>query len=380
MTSPSTSLHINITWEFSKMNTSNLVRCLFSGALTVLLLSACAGKPLVPYSTDTAPLVLLPATQAGVADDRARFREIFCAVMEDHGQELPDYRPCEEALVRVGDEPQPGGATVDLGPTQGNYLIATVPGLGWDCFEEWLEGGNPNLNHVAQFGYESVTLDVDGLSSSGNNARQIRDGLSALPENESGRPIILVGYSKGVPDILRAIVDYPEISARVVAVVSIAGAVGGSPLANPAKQSQANILINVPGATCDKGDGGAIESLRPEVRKNWLANNVLPDHIKYYSVITYPEPDRMSSGLKSNYKKLAKIDSRNDGSVIFYDQIIPGSTITAFANADHFAIVIPIGRSHEFIGSTIIDKNDFPREAFFEALLRYVEEDLASQL
>ena len=47
------------------MNTSNPFRCLFSGALTVLLLSACAGKPLVPYSTDTEPLVLLPANQAG---------------------------------------------------------------------------------------------------------------------------------------------------------------------------------------------------------------------------------------------------------------------------------------------------------------------------
>lgn len=121
------------------MNTSNLVRCLFSGALTVLLLSACAGKPLVPYSTDTEPLVLLPANQAGVADDRARFREIFCAVMGDHGQDLPDYRPSEEALVRVGDEPQAGGSPVYLGSSQSDLLVATVPGLGWDCFEEWLK-------------------------------------------------------------------------------------------------------------------------------------------------------------------------------------------------------------------------------------------------
>ena len=121
------------------MNTSNPVRCLFSGALTVLLLSACAGKPLVPYSTDTEPLVLLPANQAGVADDRARFREIFCAVMGDHGQDLPDYRPSEEALVRVGDEPQAGGSPVYLGSSQSDLLVATVPGLGWDCFEEWLK-------------------------------------------------------------------------------------------------------------------------------------------------------------------------------------------------------------------------------------------------
>jgi pimeloyl-ACP methyl ester carboxylesterase len=361
------------------MNTANLVRQLLSGALAVLLLGACTGKPLIPYSTDTAPMVLLPATQAGVADDRARFREIFCAVMEDHGQELPDYRPCEEALVRVGVEPQPGGAPVYLGPTQGNFLIATVPGLGWDCFEEWLESESTSQKHLAQFGYEAFMLDVDGLSSSANNARQIRDAVTTLPEDRSNRPIILVGYSKGAPDILRAVVDYPEVSERVVAVISIAGAVGGSPLANPASQSQANILIKVPGATCDEGDGGAVKSLRPSVRRNWLANNVLPDHIRYYSVITYPEPDRMSSGLKSNYRKLGEIDSRNDSQVIFYDQIIPGSTIVAYANADHWAMAVAIARSHEFISSTMINKNDFPREAFFEALLRYVEEDLANQ-
>ncbi len=165
----------------------------------------------------------------------------------------------------------------------------------------------------------------------------------------------------------------------MVAVVSIAGAVGGSPLANPATQSQANILINVPGSTCEKGDGGAIESLRPTVRKNWLAKNVLPDHIRYYSVVSYPEPEQVSSGLKSNYRKLGKVDTRNDGSVIFYDQVIPGSTIVAFVNADHFVIVIPIARTHEFLSSTIINKNDFPREAFFEALLRYVDEDLTGQ-
>jgi pimeloyl-ACP methyl ester carboxylesterase len=361
------------------MRTSNLNTCLLSGALAVLLLTACTGKPLIPYSADTAPMVLLPATQAGVADDRARFREIFCAVMEDHGQDLPDYRSCEEALVRVGDEPQPGGLPVDLGPTQGDFLIGVVPGLGSDCFEKWLESESTGLKHVTQFGYEAFMLDVDGLSSSAKNARQIRDIVTALPEEESNRPIILVGYSKGAPDILRTVVDYPEVSERVVAVVSIAGAVGGSPLANPAKQSQANMLINVPGATCDKGDGGAIESLRPKTRKNWLAKNMLPKHIKYYSVVSYPEPDRVSSGLKSNYRKLGEIDSRNDGSVIFYDQIIPGSTIIAFANADHFAIVIPIARSHEFLSATIINKNDFPREVLFEALLRYVEEDLANQ-
>ena len=38
-----------------------------------------------PFSTDTPPLVLGPAAQAGVVDKRARFREIYCAVLEARG-------------------------------------------------------------------------------------------------------------------------------------------------------------------------------------------------------------------------------------------------------------------------------------------------------
>ena len=68
------------------------------------VLAGCAA-PLIPYSADTPPLVVVPAAQAGVQDKRARFREIFCAVLEARKAELPDYRPCDEALTRVGVEP-----------------------------------------------------------------------------------------------------------------------------------------------------------------------------------------------------------------------------------------------------------------------------------
>ena len=30
------------------------------------------------------------------------------------------------------------------------------------------------------------------------------------------------------------------------------------------------------------------------------------------------------------------------------------------------------------IGGTLVNRNDYPREAFMEALLRYIEEDLAA--
>jgi hypothetical protein len=172
-------------------------------------------------------------------------------------------------------------------------------------------------------------------------------------------------------------VQYPEIHARVAAVVSVAGAIGGSALANDASQSQAELLTHWPKSDCDPGDGKAVESLRPDVRKAWLAEHPLPQDLRYYSVVTLPDANRVSTVIRSSYKKLAKIDARNDSQVIYYDQIVPGSTLVAFINADHWAVGVPINRSHPAIGRSLTNHNDYPREALLEAVLRFVEEDLA---
>ena len=69
-------------------------------------------------------------------------------------------------------------------------------------------------------------------------------------------------------------------------------------------------------------------------------------------------------------------DIRNDTQVIAFDQIVPGSTLLALVNADHWAIAVAVARSHPLIGGTVINRNDYPREALLEALLRYLEETL----
>ena len=363
-----------------KRMTRNLRRWHFKQLLIIFIctaiLVACAGKPLSPYTTDTTPMILLPISKAGIRDDRGRFREIYCAVLDDHGQELPDYRPCETALTRVGIEPAPSGQEVNLGFSRQNFLVAIVPGFGWECFEGWLESENAGANHVAKFGYEVIQLKVDGLSGTENNARQISEQIAKLPPEQAGKPLILLGYSKGAPDILQAVVDYPELAEKVVAVIAAAGAVGGSALANGAEQSQANILTKIPKSDCSEGDGGAVHDMRPATRQNWLAENSLPKHISYYSVATFPDPEHISSVLKSSYKKLGKVDARNDSQLVFYDQLIPTSTLVAYVNADHWALAVPIARTHSFVASAFTTKNEYPREALLEAILRYVEDDL----
>ena len=344
----------------------------------ILVLGGCASKPLMPYTTDTTPLVLAPAIQSDKQDKRGRFREIFCAVLEARKDSVPDYRPCDEALTTVGNELPGTGKPVNLGPSQGRLVTLFVAGVGWNCFSDWLELKNTIQTHVSQFGYDVAALSVDSLSSSTHNARQIRDAIIAMPQEGTPPDLVLIGYSKGAPDILEAVVNHPEIQDRVAAVVSIAGSVGGSPLANDATQSQLNMLQHFPGAKCQPGDEGALESMRPATRKAWLAENPLPEGIPYYSLITFPEPGRISSLLRGTYRKLGRVDARNDSQVIFYDQFIPDSALVGYLNADHWAPAVPIARTHNIVGEVLVDQNAYPREALYEALLRFIEEDLQS--
>ena len=77
------------------------------------------------------------------------------------------------------------------------------------------------------------------------------------------------------------------------------------------------------------------------------------------------------------YRKLARIDGRNDSQMVFYDQVIPGSDLMGYVNADHWAIAVPIARSHATIGAVFVTQNAYPREALMEAMLRFIEEDLS---
>ena len=113
------------------------------------------------------------------------------------------------------------------------------------------------------------------------------------------------------------------------------------------------------------------------MRKRWLATHSLPGTIRYYSIITYPDAGHISSILKSSYDKLSQVDSRNDSQMIFYGQVVPGSVLLGYVNADHWAVAVPVNRNHPFIASHFVDKNAFPREVLAEAIARFVEEDLS---
>jgi hypothetical protein len=341
------------------------------------VLAACAGPPRIPWSATLEPW---PEAELGAPDwidGRAGFRNLFCTINRTRGAELPDHRPCEQTLLRV--EPEPPIAELDLvlEPSTSGLRALLVPGVAFACVRAWLDEDQAGPRHAESQGFEVGLVPVEGLSSSARNAMFVRDAILAQPADAG--PLVLIGYSKGANDILETLFRYPEAAARVSAVVAYAGAVRGSPLAEAFDPNTFNQVRHLPGADCDGGDGGALESLRPEVRAARLEAHALPAHIRTYSVVGFPEPDRVSAGLRHSWKKLGRLrDARNDSQLVYYDQIIPGSTVLAFANADHWAMAVPVARHHDLPALVYATDNDFPREVMLEAILRTVDTDLAA--
>ena len=339
-----------------------------------LAIAGCVGQPLLDDGAATPPLVLAPARQAGIVDGRGRFREIFCALTADHGADLPDHRPCDQALHHLLDEAPASGREVNLGRSDAGLRLVIVPGLGEQCFGEIAKPLRFAAHHVKQLGYKVSWIDVDGLSSSERNAAEIRDAILGM-DDASGRPIVLLGYSKGGTDVLEAAAD-PAVGARVAAVVTLAGAVNGSPLADKTPDVLPELFAWLPDTDCGRGDGRALDSLRRGHRMSWLASHRLSPAICFYSLVSFTERSQVSALLRAFYDDLSLIDPRNDGQLIYYDQIIPGSTLLGYLNGDHWAVAVPIARDHPVAAPLVIDHNAFPREIMLEAILKYVEEDL----
>jgi hypothetical protein len=193
-------------------------------------------------------------------------------------------------------------------------------------------------------------------------------------EDTPDQPIVLLGYSKGATDVLEAAAD-PLVAMRTAAVVSLSGSVNGSPLADRASSALLDALAVIPGLDCEAGDRGGLNSLRRSTRLAWLVAQRPSRDIRYYSLVSFTSRDQVSSVLRSSYDDLSLIDPRNDSQMLFYDQILPGSTLLGYLNADHWAIALPIARDGGLL-QLLVDQNAFPREVLLEAILKQIEEDL----
>lgn len=331
-------------------------------------LTSCAAPLLAYKASEMPPLQLAVVGQPSFQDGRARFREILCELAAREGQPGVD---CEKLLVRLAAEPS-SQEPAPLPSHDPRLRILLVPGGFAECFKDapLFPEAQPRLKAA---GYSVSTIPVSGRSSSAYNAWRIAVTVARTPLPPDGR-LVLLGYSKGITDILEFLVQYPSLAARVHAVVSIAGSVNGSPLANrftPLYEAADDWVLR----NCPPGDRNVAMELKRELRLNWLARHRLPSHIRYFSLGTIAPEAEVARAMMLTDDSLRYVDPLRDGQLIFYDQLLPGSTLLGYMRADHWAVALPL-QEHWHVLATNGAGTHFPRGLLLEALMLHLSEAL----
>jgi len=301
-------------------------------------------------------------------DSRALFAHRFFQIAQARGLDLtvdPLFHQSNELAIdqQILLEPY------DINPTDRHTLI--VPGLLGNSLRALIAPLVCARERLTVKGYNLKVAWVSGRSGCDKNAKQLREHVLQIADR-SGQPVNIIGYSKGCADALHMLGNHDDTHEAVAALVSYAGVVHGTPLAESVPNWVNTLLRYLPVPGEQFGDGLAIDDLTYRRRSQWLIDHPIPTSIRIASISASPTPALVSRVLKGNYKRLALMDPNNDSQVIAQDAIIPDSELLAVANADHWAIALPIAERHQLLSKLLVDKNAFPRDVLIQTTIDHL--------
>ncbi|MGB3427286.1 MAG: hypothetical protein WBA53_03835 [Burkholderiaceae bacterium] len=314
------------------------------------------------------PVVLSTIEAAGIRDLRAEYRAATCARLPANGP------ACEDVLLRLRGEGEVAAPKMAADLPR-RYRVVFVPGLFSDCFDRYARPFDDSRRALEAEGFSVDYFRVPGRGTSAGNASRLAEHFSSLPDDE--RPLIVFAYSKGLPDVLEFVVGYPEAAAPIAAIVGVAGAANGSPLADDLNAAYRRLGSAFPLPDCEPGSGDEIRDLRRDVRLEWWRTHRTALKLPVFALVAAPRPEQVSPGTRASYKRLARIETRNDGRLLAQDQVVPGGYLLGYVNADHWAIAIPL--SDAFPSWSALFRDGVPRTALVRAAIEVVAETLAAQ-
>jgi len=328
-------------------------------------------------------------------DERVRFRRILARVVEER-KASPDWRPVEGILHDLGDgAPAVEASGITKAPPRIGVIL--VSGVLWECvsdaalpFGSGLHGLPDECNshdrsyladydYLKEAGVNAEVLEVvrvQGIATSERNAGRVIEALERWRHVEF--PVVIVSYSKGVPDTLAALLELGDRTpSNLRAVVSVAGVVSGSPLGDWLDTFRFWISLLPHPCRCKRVDKDFLYSITRRRCRPWLKDNwaKMPKHVSFSSLAVFEEPQDMHWFLRLLYARLVKEAPRNDSHVPIEDQVFPGGRLLGYVRADHWSCILPFNRSSRSFWNTLLRHNNaFPREIVFEAILRYLGE------
>ena len=309
-------------------------------------------------------ILVMSLAQSG-SDRSADFASLFCSVLSSEHPDGGDWGDCSHYLN--GAAP---GKQAELGTLASKYRVLILPGFLSSCVST-----TPALKQASEHLQKEHGLDVDYLqlpnASSADNGKLIADFLKS--HTDDARKYIVIGYSKGAPDFQEGVAHDSAAAAHVAAFVSLAGAVGGSPVADalPAMIQRYTKSLNL--GTCQGDISQAARSLRRDLRHEFLVSH--PDPVvPTYSIAAISDKDTTSKMLMEAWQMLSAYDTNQDSQLTKQDAVVPGSTFLGTARADHLAVALAFEQSGQF--GSLLDHNHYPRVTLLESLVRFVANDL----
>lgn len=318
-----------------------------------------------------------------IHDERHRFASRFEALAKNQGlavdgllyldstqappaDELSITNRISEPQAAIDDETVAGH---ESHPQQAPCLI--VPGLLGDSVRNLVAPLMCARKHLEFAGYRVNVAWVNGRTGCGRNADALREQI--LREADAwGSAVDVIAYSKGCADCLHMLGKYDDTHSAVRSLVSLAGVVHGTPLAEDPPWLLRKLLQYMPVPGVPFGDGQAIVDMSYSVRKRWLTEHTLPSGIYLASVAAAPNRSRVSRVLRGSYDKLATLNPANDSQMIDVDSILPGSDLLAIVNADHWAIALPVNKQLPLVSKILVNRNTFPRDILLRALIDHL--------
>jgi hypothetical protein len=279
------------------------------------------------------------------------FSDTFCSVLAQNNPDTGAWGGCKDWID------QPGKTDVKLAPVTKEYRVLVVPGFMSSCFAESpaFDEGIQALRK--QYGMTAELLQV------ANDAAEVNAKVIAKYIEDSWktdqRKWIVVGYSKGTPDIQEALAR-ERLGDKVAAFVSVAGASGGSPMADAMPGQADRWIQQFKFKTC-KGDmSTGFKSLAKAARQAFLASFPNP-FVPTYSVVAASAKGNTSKALQQTWMLMNAFDPIHDGQLTRQDAIIPGSKYLGVVKGDHFAVALPFDKSPDSTIRNNMDKTRYPR-------------------
>ena len=347
-----------------------LLRYLIVVAVTV---TGCTwGRP-VEYPIPAGVSASFPPSQRAGAE---QFAKMFCSVLaSEFGSE--GWQACNTYLD------MPAAHTPHaLDPLPKDWILLRLGGFGAQCLAKTATAFEDAGKHLYEkHGITSEHVDLGAFDSSEDNARRILTFVGKYPPNTR---FIVVAHSKGVADTMVALTTYPSELKSITAVISVAGAVGGSWLVDRLQNLNEGLLKKLTLPTCLQnrtlGGPNAIDSMRRQVRQEFLAaHEVLK--VPAYSISAVSTETKTSKILQPLWRRIRPYAREQDSHIVEREAIVPGGVFLGRALGDHWAVAMPFDPNPKVSEDAleVIDQNRFPRPALIEAAVRIAVRHLGAQ-